>query len=92
MTVTEPIFRKLALAWQLNVNYFCTEFHKSPTRLSRLFYVTEGRMDLASTLGRLYLVENAEINLFMLRSGTIAVWHGKTRKYSDTCVGKMWFL
>jgi len=43
MTVTEPIFTKL------HVNDFCTEFHENPTRLSRLSYIAEGEMDLAST-------------------------------------------
>jgi hypothetical protein len=43
MTVTEPIFT------ELYVNYFYSEFHENPTWFSRLSYVTEGEMDLAST-------------------------------------------
>ena len=66
-SVTDPIFTKLY------VNDFCTESHENRTRRSSSSCIPEGQMDLASTQGIFYCVENSEINLLMLYSGTYAV-------------------
>ena len=62
-SVTDPIFTK----------FYVNDFCENRTRHSRLSCIPEGQMDLASTEGILYCVENSEINLLMLYSGTFAI-------------------
>jgi len=81
-SVTDPIFTKLY------VNDFCTESHENRTRHSRLSCIPEGQMDLASTQGIFYCVENSEINLLMLYSGTFAVRHETKHLNTRTLCGK----